>query len=435
MESWRAFLPVVLGTVGVTGAWAAPELDVVETGQAPDRSVAIIAPDLFRAVIRQASGGGIAEFYNLAVDPGAKTNLAGPDRGLFEIGWHGATFKRAADADGKTCCIKHKLEGDDGKDCYDGCRDWPSMGHQALKAQGELAVIEKSPARVRVQARSWFTWWSKYVDEDLPVTAVYTFYPDGQIAIQVRVRRTGTVPMHWSGEYGPHLMVPGDSKDAQADLGFVWSFPERGAVGLEDEQVPARSEALVLAASVKARTALMLTIPSEEGALFARHMRHDGRSIGWDRCGYGSGNVVMQPGYDSTWACLIRLCTPGSKIAPYPKTAKDALTYGEDYRRPARIAGAMLVTRDPGDLNGDGFNESEGCHVLEGPGPLAFMFEKGNGAGLAPAFKVLGWPGITPRSVTVNGEEVPFAAGVIQGTLILQVQGALPGEKARIGIR
>jgi hypothetical protein len=110
------------------------------------------------------------------------------------------------------------------------------------------------------------------------------------------------------------------------------------------------------------------------------------------------------------------------------------LTYGEDYRRPAKIAGAALVTRDPGDLNGDGFNESEGCHVLEGPGPLSFMFEKGKGAGLTPAFKVLGWRGAAPRSVTVDGEEIPAAAGVIGGTLVLQVLGSVLGEKARIRI-
>jgi hypothetical protein len=270
------------------------------------------------------------------------------------------------------------------------------------------------------------------VDKDLPVTGVYTFYPSGRIAIQVRIQRTGTLAMHWSYEYGPHIFVGADSKNAEKDLGFTWSTPEQGAI--EDERAPAKAEALVLAQSEKAKTRLMLTIPPEEHSLFTRNMRHNGRSVNWDRCGYGSANVVMQPGYDSTWACMIQMAADGSALAPAFKTAAEALPYALDYREPAKIEGAELVKDDAGDFNKDGFNESEGCHVLKGPGPLAFTFEKGKGAGFAPAFKVIGWKGDAPKAVKVDGKDVPCAAGVVDGTLILQVLGAIEPARAKIEI-
>jgi hypothetical protein len=163
-------------------------------------------------------------------------------------------------------------------------------------------------------------------------------------------------------------------------------------------------------------------------------MHHNGRSIGWDRCGYGSSNIVMQPGYDETWACMIQMGTPTATSVPDLKSAKAALPYALDYREPAKITGATLVTDDPGDFNRDGFNESEGCFVLRGPGPLSFTFEKGKGAGFAAAFKILDWKGDAPKTVKVDGDDVPCASGVVDGDLVLQVLGTIAPKKARMSI-
>jgi hypothetical protein len=183
------------------------------------------------------------------------------------------------------------------------------------------------------------------------------------------------------------------------------------------------------------KAAFLLTIPTEEHALFDRHMRHDGRSVGWDRCGYGSGGVLMQPGYDATWACLIQAGTEGSKLLASFRTAPDGLAYATQYRVPAKILGAELVRDDPGDFNRDGFNESEGCHVLRGPGPLSLTYERGAGAGFAPAFKVVGWTGDAPRSVRVDGKETPAASGIVDGNLVLQILATLPAGQTKIELR
>jgi hypothetical protein len=394
---------------------------VQDTGGEPSqRKVIVTSPGVYRAEVWQASGGGMMKFYDLAADPEAQVNLAGPDRGLFEIGWHGATKK---DPDPSQGDYKSGEQGS-----Y-GCRDWPSMGHQTLKAEGDLDVVEQSPARVRVRARSVFTFWNHFVDKNMPVEAVYTFYPSGRIAIQVRVRKLER-EFKWSGEYGPHLFLPGHNQKPEADLGFVWSTPRQEKFDAAPRQV----EELVLATSEKVKTSLLLTIPEEEQTLFDRHMRHNGRSIGWDRVGYGSGGVLMEPGYDNTWACLIEMGTPGSALAPEMKTAAEALPRALQYRKPAKLSGVELVTDDPGDLNKDGFNESEGCFVLRGPGPLEVTYEKGEGAGLAPAFKALGWTGQAPEQVPVNGKQVPCVSAVVDGTLLLQVLGTVEGEKAKLAV-
>jgi len=403
------------------GQLLAAGLEVSESGAAPDLKVTVTSPGAYRAVVWQASGGGIMEFYDLAADPEAKTNLAGPDRGLFEIGWHGAS---RPDPD--------PALGDYGKapnGSY-GCRDWPSMGHKELKAQGELQVIEKSPARVRIRATSVFTFWSRFADTNMPVTATYTFHPAGQIGIHVRVQKS-VREFKWSGEYGPHLFLPAPKDKPEANPCYVFSTPKVAQV--RDASF-SPSEELVMATSENVKASFLLTIPVEEHALFGRHMRHDGRSVGWDRCGYGSGGVRMEPGYDSAWACLIQMGTEGSKLIPQVRTPKDALPYAMQYRTPPKITGADLVTDDPGDFNHDGFNESEGCHVLRGPGPLAFTYGRGAGAGFAPAFKVIGWKGEAPRTVKVDGEDAPAASGVVEGTLVIQILAALPGERAKIEI-
>ena len=81
----------------------------------------------------------------------------------------------------------------------------------------------------------------------MPVTATYTFYPAGQIAVQVRVQKMER-RFQWSAEYGPHLHVPASAKNPDADPGYVFSTPK---VAVAKDGVFTPSEELVLAASPK----------------------------------------------------------------------------------------------------------------------------------------------------------------------------------------
>lgn len=418
-----AMNPRILAVIllwALPGVAQAGELTVEESGKSPDRKITVISPGIYKAVVWQASGGGINEFYDLASDPEAKRNLGTP-WGLFEVGWHGAPLPKDVKPD--------VSKGDSENNNY-GCRFWPTPPYDCkkLQAEGELDVVEKSSVRVRVRAQSWFTFWSRYVDKHMPMTAHYTFYPSGQIAAQVRVRKLDR-RFQWSVEYGPHLHLPASDKNPDADPAFIFSTP---TVEAAKDGVIAPAEELVLATSAKLKTTLMLTIPIESHTLFDRHMRHNGRSVSWDRFGYGSDRVVMDAGYEHTWACLIQMGTQGHQLVPPLKTAKDALPFALQYRSPAKIEGAEVVKDDAGDFNNDGYNESEACHMLKGPGPLAFTYKRGAGTGFAPVFKVIGWKGEAPRIVKVDGQEVPVAAAVIDGNLVCQAATTLAGATVRI---
>src|SRR4029077_1800685 len=160
-----------------------------------------------------------------------------------------------------------------------------------------------------------------------PVKAVYTFYPSRQMCIQVRLKRTGPSPFRWSREYGPHLFVSATKKP---ETNPTFTFSTAKLAQIKDGFVQPAEE-LVLAASDKVKTTFLLPIPAEADKLFDCHMRHDGRSVGWVRAGYGSKSIVMEPGYDSTWACLLHMGTTGSRLIPELRTPKDALPYAMQY--------------------------------------------------------------------------------------------------------
>ena len=93
----RIILLALLGLLAICGQAPAQTLEVTETGKSPGRKITIVSRGIYKAVVYQDAGGGIMEFYDLVQDPEAKRNLAGWDRGLFEVGWHGATFQSPPD--------------------------------------------------------------------------------------------------------------------------------------------------------------------------------------------------------------------------------------------------------------------------------------------------------------------------------------------------
>src|SRR5262249_57509635 len=108
----------------------------------------------------------------------------------------------------------------------------------------------------------------------------------------------------------PHLSVAAPKKP-ETNPAFLFSTPKVGQV---KGGLVRAAEELVLAASDMVKTTFLLTVPAGADKLFDCHMRHDGRSVGWDRAGYGSKSNVMEPGYDSTWACLVQMGTTGGRL-------------------------------------------------------------------------------------------------------------------------
>ena len=421
-------------------------LELTVTGKSPNKIIRITSPGIYRADVTQESGGGIQYFYDLAADPECKRNLTDPDRGLLEIGWHGRPFERKFE---DRCCAKHMMHrGKDKNKCHSGCGDWPSRRRRRLNAQGELKVLEAGPARVRVATDTTLTWWHIFNHKHLKVHVEYTFYVTGEIAASVRIRNVGDRPFYYGREHGPHLYLMRKKLAEGKYQSFVHGTPDYLDFSKETKgmkQVPPSEELSMAHSAPGIATSFFITIPPAENKIFTRHMRHTYGHC--DRFGYGCPNIDIEPGYDRTWACMIQMGTPGTALAADMKVPNDALPYAMQYRVPAKLTGVELVKDDPGDLNGDGYNESEACHVIKGPGPIEMTYSRGDGAGFAPAFKVVGWAGPAPGGevtyedkkvpageVTVDGEEMAIVADVSAGNLIIQLLGRIKADQATIRI-
>jgi hypothetical protein len=410
------------------------ELQVSEAGESPTKTITVESPGRYRLVVHEATGGGISEFYDLSSDPDAQRNVAWRTRGLFEIGWHGNP-------------VTH---------------DWPTQANwrQVLGATAKVEIIERSGVRVRIRIETFFTHWGKLIDKDMPLTVEYTFYPAGQMYMQVRVQRTAG-EYKFGHEYGPHIAVSASRTDPLLNSGFIYSAPKIGQ--LQDSNRLSPLEDFVLITSPKVPTAMFVTIPEHQQVLFTGTFRHDGRSVDWDRAGYGWTPQVMAAGFDHTWSCVLQLGSQNVPGLPQMRNCEEALPFAMQYRVPPRITPSVLVTDSPGDVNMDGFNESEGTIVLKGSAKLNFELNRGPGASFCPIFQVLGWSApiaeekkkitgakkttgarktvkssskkgsrATPSTISINGQDVPVLAAIVDGNLIVQVQAQVTEQVNKI---
>ncbi len=378
------------------------------------RKITVISPGVYEAVITSATGGGIPEFYDLTREDQAKTNLTQPSRGLLEIGWHGSETS----SDGKSMA---------------SIADWPSAYRMRLNLPAVMEVIEQGPARVRVRVKTPLTFWDKRVHEKTSVTCVYTFYPAGRIVSQVSIEYNEETTFNWSREYGPHLYLYHDRK-TPASQPFDIRTPKIESL-VDEPDAPAEQLVMAYPTTPEIQTSFFITIPIEAQKRFSHSMRHSAHALNWVRGGYGSANVKMTKGFTDEWACMIQMGTKGSPLLKEFKSPRDAVPFADDYREPAKLSDAELVKDDEGDFNKDGFNESQGCHVIKASGPaVSIGYEKGEAAGFAPAFKIVGWKGAVPANVNVDGKNMPAAISLTNGNLIVSIIGEITGKKATIKI-
>jgi hypothetical protein len=97
------------------------------------------------------------------------------------------------------------------------------------------------------------------------------------------------------------------------------------------------------------------------------------------------------------------------------------------------------VRNDPGDADGDGFSELEGCYVLEcDPRGAEFILHGAGASRVSPAFKLLHWQGEAPKAIALDGATLAsgrdFVASAANGVLLLQVLKTFMTD-ARIVIR
>ena len=94
---------------------------------------------------------------------------------------------------------------------------------------------------------------------------------------------------------------------------------------------------------------------------------------------------------------------------------------------PAKLAvtSGKVDTTDADDYDGDGFNEVQGCYVLNAEKDVAFALPAGATGRMFPAFKIKDWTGETPKSIKAGAKDrkagADFNASVVDGVLLVQL--------------
>ena len=118
------------------------------------------------------------------------------------------------------------------------------------------------------------------------------------------------------------------------------------------------------------------------------------------------------------------------RLHPRPEPEEEVSVFVRDYLDPARVRVRQggIVRGDAGDLDGDGFNESEGCYVVRGARRV--IVEAGERERVQPVIKfrrppVTGLPDVIANG-SVAGRPKYNLAWVDSGVLLLHWRGNIP---------
>ena len=119
-----------------------------------------------------------------------------------------------------------------------------------------------------------------------------------------------------------------------------------------------------------------------------------------------------------------------------------AAPYVQDYQKPARVSvgTGSLLTDESGDLNRDGYNESEGCFVVKAEAGKARLSLKTAGRTVfQPTFKIVAWDRGEPATVNINGRAAGRHANVSvlkdRETLLVQLLTTVSRGNVELDIR
>lgn len=284
------------------------------------------------------------------------------------VRWRGETDANLADIDGlgpwPVPLPANWLDENSAPVAYDDAEHYSKWGVNVAATQ---RIVEATPFRVVIEA-AWRFEAAGADSSTAPADMVavghiwrYVIYPSGAVYVRVQSKPS---PAGW-----PEALV-GHAVGLDARRGFVRARPA------------AAEEAVggVLLSRTGSQQADLLWAWAHEAPPGAvrEFVSADER-----RLAVVAGGMAAAGAVDS--AHLLRLWPPDLDAWP----AGEGLV--ADYRTPARltVSSGWLVTDAPGDLNHDGFNESEGCYELAAIGGVArFVFEPGGAARFEPTIRV-----------------------------------------------
>jgi hypothetical protein len=364
--------------------------------------------------------GWIMDWYNIEDDPMKLINL-GPYSGFPLIKPHHLNREEKLDGEWK------HLTRDRWKELRTQVELGPGMQQGPMRYQHgsvEFEVFEDTPARVRT--RTSHDQWPSEVFE-------YTFYPAGQIFVGASFVTERSDPDVRLASFGLY-----NGKSGRIN----WRAIIGGGKGhMHGEGAYETQTPFILEHSNEGWPSYRDTVADD--LLYCPAAPGDYRSYANNEIPLSWRRSPLRVGVDSSadkqhYALQIRI---------YPRNINSweaGVPYLEDYQNPGRLGVTIgeLVTDDAGDLNTDGYNESEGCYVLKADGgKVKFTLDATERPRYQPAFKVTGWAGGKPKSVTVNGEAAKegktYNAASLErkGALVLQLLEAYDGKEFEVEVR
>ncbi|MFH0773887.1 MAG: CARDB domain-containing protein [bacterium] len=306
--------------------------------------------------------------------------------------------------------------------------------------KGTIEMIESSPTRVIMELKGSFGG----PEYETKVTRRYTIYPTGQI--YMREKHDQIPAEHRLGPYvnGVCCFTAADQHADPKDEDFFWKA--WGGVRYLSEK---ESSFCLFHSNDRhptyltphfATDTLIKIIDVKMDSLIAFHYQ-TGRAYYQGRWAHRSyqGDLNMywrpMPPFDPfgslTYTFLLQI---------KPDTMNDnqvVVPYVEDYRHPDALefTTGSEVTDDLGDLNCDGYIESEGCYVMRlQDGAVEFILDGTQFVRFNPVFKILNWSGGHPERIWMDEKplkpEYDYNAAVVDSTLILQYLGRVEGRTA-----
>jgi len=229
------------------------------------------------------------------------------------------------------------------------------------RGPGTIEILENLPARFRFRRSDLVSPGSRFEE--------YTIYPTGQIFVLISHERLPDAEPGWQTTL---------ATACNGNLSW-WQVTDSGT-GWPGAPIT-RSEGCLLLASG-------LSIPSNRRSLPDDLLLLPSRT--------GRYLVTLGPQDPARWMFSFPEAGGGEGLAiqlrifPRNLDSLDAAeTYRKDYQSPAklRMRAGKVVTDEIGDLNADGYNESEGCYVVRGGWTV--VLDAGGNDRMQPAIKFL----------------------------------------------
>jgi hypothetical protein len=367
---------------------AAPVQEIRAT-QENETLIRVVSPGLFETTFTKRKGFG-ATWFDLKHDPEKNRDLAPvlDENGFF---W-----------------IKIGKPGTDGS--------W-----YANPAE-EMTLLEAGPVRARVRLRGAHMRYghtdAKAAWKELRFDQTWTLYLDGSAFVAYVLEQDQPVPYH-------HFLVITKSNGAWGPQGNGEGRGEARIAGEKGAEKPTSlvPTAFTLQWSDGPTYFTDILMVAQKGKFGASYW-NEGYLDKDIRCSFDIGGLWPEktlPAGKQRLSFLMRFMDDIN-------SAEAAASHAEDYRSPDQLAVAKgaVDASEEGDRDSDGYNEEEGCYVLKAAADGVALTMHGRATPrINPAFKIKGWRGKVPESITMQDKAVTLGIGmsasVREGTLVLQV--------------